>query len=293
MTQVIVLLTFLCFMSIQSFAAQEAIVYTPAAIIFADQQMSAAIGYLPKGKKVMVGEVKRNKGRVLPIVVSGKVAYIQVKDIITSEAYKDLNVSANQRIKRVISKSKRNSSFEFGHVGSASIHNLKHNLTNKETDEVYAVGVDKDFQFSGFFIRGHKRHSDWNKTRFSFESLSGSYDDLDIAKKEVMQIVSMNIDKVYTLINFERFKIGALIGASLIPYASYRVDSDFKLSGNGWGAYVGLEMELRVTDRVSLFIEGSSRSTQIGSFERPKNLNKDIEILLTQNIFNAGLAYNF
>ena len=62
-------------------AAQYGLVSAAKAVIYADVQMQAPIGFLKRGKKVLVGEVSRGIGQVLPIVVSGKLAYIQKEDL--------------------------------------------------------------------------------------------------------------------------------------------------------------------------------------------------------------------
>ncbi len=62
-------------------AAQIAVVSVPKAVIFSDQNLTTPLGYIAYGKKVRVGEVERKDGTVLPIVISGRIAYIQIKDI--------------------------------------------------------------------------------------------------------------------------------------------------------------------------------------------------------------------
>ena len=62
-------------------AAQYAVVSSKKAVIFSDVSLESPIGYINRGKKIKVGEVKRRHGTILPVVVSGRVAYIQVKDL--------------------------------------------------------------------------------------------------------------------------------------------------------------------------------------------------------------------
>jgi hypothetical protein len=66
-------------------AAQIGLVIAPKAIVYADQQLTTPIGYIKNGKKVKVGEVKRQKGTVLPIIISGRVAFIKTMDIALQE----------------------------------------------------------------------------------------------------------------------------------------------------------------------------------------------------------------
>lgn len=70
-------------------AAKTALVIAPKAVIFGDQKLSVPLGYVRQGRKLKVGEVKRKRGTIVPIVVSGKIAYIQTKDIVISQDEED------------------------------------------------------------------------------------------------------------------------------------------------------------------------------------------------------------
>ena len=56
-------------------------VSTSKAIIYADKELTLPLGYVTMGKELRVGEVARKGGQVLPLIVSGKIAYIRVSDI--------------------------------------------------------------------------------------------------------------------------------------------------------------------------------------------------------------------
>lgn len=81
-------LLLLCAFSFSAFAAQIAVISVPKAIVYSDQNLTTPLGYIAYGKKIRVGEVERKDGTVLPLVISGRIAYIQTKDIIV----KSLNV---------------------------------------------------------------------------------------------------------------------------------------------------------------------------------------------------------
>lgn len=88
-------------------AAQTAIVNVEKAKIYADKQMSTPIGYIPIGTKVRVGEVPRNRGQVLPIIVSKRVAYIRIQDIVFDRV----------NIKGLVQTSRANSRAIFEKIG--------------------------------------------------------------------------------------------------------------------------------------------------------------------------------
>lgn len=62
-------------------AAYNAIISSPRAIIYSDDKLSSPLGFVRKGKRVLVGEVTRKRGRVFTTVLSGKIVYIKSKDI--------------------------------------------------------------------------------------------------------------------------------------------------------------------------------------------------------------------
>lgn len=77
----ITLLTLLYIFCSQVLGSQVAVINVPKAVIFSDQKLTTAIGYISYGKKIKVGEVEKKDGTILPVIVSGRVAYIQIKDI--------------------------------------------------------------------------------------------------------------------------------------------------------------------------------------------------------------------
>lgn len=78
--KVLILLS-LCIASLSAHAFKAAVVNVPETIVYSDLAMTSAIGFIRGGKVLRVGEKARMKGTLVPIVVSGRVAYIQTKDI--------------------------------------------------------------------------------------------------------------------------------------------------------------------------------------------------------------------
>lgn len=74
----------LLLVSCNIFAIQYAVIQKYKAKVYADKELTSPIGYISKGKKVKVGEVLREYGTVLPIAISGRIAYIKVDDLYLS-----------------------------------------------------------------------------------------------------------------------------------------------------------------------------------------------------------------
>lgn len=72
-------------------ASQLTVVTSSKAIIYADRQLSTPIGYLPSGKNVRVGEGLQRGGKILPILITGKIAYIKVEDLDLREKYQGIS----------------------------------------------------------------------------------------------------------------------------------------------------------------------------------------------------------
>lgn len=64
-----------------TWASQVGIVISKKAIIYADIERKSPIGYVKKGKRLAVGEVKRRQGEVLPVDVNGKLGWIETKNL--------------------------------------------------------------------------------------------------------------------------------------------------------------------------------------------------------------------
>ena len=81
------------------FAYQVAFIRESRALIYADPDLKVPIGYLSKGKKIRVGEVKRNSGQALPLILSGKIVYIKVDDLVLKDQKTEQYVATeNQHI---------------------------------------------------------------------------------------------------------------------------------------------------------------------------------------------------
>jgi len=75
------LLIFILALSQDLIAAQRAVVDVRQAIIYADLNQQSPIGYVGRGKQLLVGDVKRRNKSMLPVMVNGQVAWIKVNDI--------------------------------------------------------------------------------------------------------------------------------------------------------------------------------------------------------------------
>lgn len=67
--------------SFSAMAIRTAVVNTEKTIVYSDMTLDSPIGYIRGGKTLKVGKKARMKGTIVPIIVSGRVAYVQTKDL--------------------------------------------------------------------------------------------------------------------------------------------------------------------------------------------------------------------
>jgi hypothetical protein len=90
-----ILIIFL-FFNFSVFAVQSAIVRSSRAVVYADIYLKSPIGYLTRGKEIIVGKRKRLNDKVIPTVIERKVVWMKVDDLIL-ESEKSL-VSQNKTV---------------------------------------------------------------------------------------------------------------------------------------------------------------------------------------------------
>lgn len=74
----------LALLCLETLAAKVATVTTAKAVVFADKELTSPLGYVRFGKKVRVSDNPIGIGDIYAVIVSGRVAYIQAKDLSVS-----------------------------------------------------------------------------------------------------------------------------------------------------------------------------------------------------------------
>ena len=78
----IIISLFLLLIALEIKASQSAIVRSTRAVVYADIYMKSPIGYLSRGKKIIVGEKKRLNDKVIPTIIDRKVVWMKVDDLV-------------------------------------------------------------------------------------------------------------------------------------------------------------------------------------------------------------------
>lgn len=236
----------LAFLSLNASAAQWAKVTSEKAVIYADQQKSASIGFVSKGKKVRVGEVLRHHGELLPIVINGRIAYIKIEDLNLSQS-EELLASPAQRIVKKATEKTSERRFALSYNGMAS----SIQTTSAESETLF---------FNGGGIRGYitdlKKRRSW---RLGIDLISATFENEDYT----LDISSISAEYAINAIQTEYYDLQLYAGGSAIPYTQYARASDFKENGYGAGASVGIEMIFKSFGDVGLHIDGNYQYTQL------------------------------
>lgn len=248
--------TVLCLLlSFKSFGADWAVVISDKAIIYADAQMSASIGYLSKGRKIRVGEKPKNNGRVLPLIIQKKVAYIKISDIERSS-----NVAAVENVKTRISErtAKTMGSSKFALLIGSSVSNI-----------YFPESATADTEYSMLFVGGGIRV--YREEGSSNSGLKGSLE-YSTGKRDDEEITTFSIpfDYYYKIIHNKILELHLSAGLSIVPFAEYKLGSEFTLNGNGYGAQVGSEIVFKFS-KIGLHFEGLYEYKKLMGFKLPDN----------------------
>lgn len=262
-------------------AAQWATVLSDRAVIFSDQAMQSPIGYIRKGKRIRVGEKVRSNGMLLPVVISGKIAYIKVDDINSNTKLTQLQ-SATERL-----KSGKKSEFEkrisLIYAGYASVISI-----DEESSYSGDTYDGKIFYFNGGGLRGYTTNINTNTTwRLTFDYGT------TLVEKNKYDLLNLAAEYSYNIIQVSNYDLRLYGGALIIPYAQYSYDDLFTVNGYGAGASVGLEMVFKIIDGIGFHIDGGYTYSKLFFRLPTQTLIDKHEPSFHGAKFTAGLSFAF
>lgn len=270
----VLLATFLCSGAVQ--ASQEAVVLVEKAIIYSDHTLKSPIGYLTRGKKVLVGEKKRNKGRVLPTVLNGRIVYIRVSDIqTTAQALDEENIQEKIKRKMLASNPQQ---FEFRYLQySAQVSNPAEENSETETYSMRGGGI------KGHILSNSSRQS----YRLSMDFLEGTKDD------GTFRMLNLDFELAFALIIAGKSRFNLYAGLSLSPHSQFKAGSLYTKNAYGYGALAGGELAIGITQRASVHINGAYHYKKLTGFNLPKEVDMELEPVFSGVMLTAGLSYSF
>jgi hypothetical protein len=276
------LLYFFILLSSYSYAAQWATVSADKAVIYSDQQMTSAIGFIKRGKKVRVGEVARNKGSLLPIIVDKKIAYIRIIDLKSAKEEK-LVTSATARRKDIQQNKK-----------SQSRLGLSYSRFMLQMENIEDSASTDNYAFNGGALKGYLNKK---KSRVSYAAEIEYALASDENDKNVFEMYSFNFDVMYRIINFDNLSFSVLLGGVLVPLSQYTYDDLFTQNSSGLGGVAGAEVFLGLKEGLGIHANLKYKYIEMFGYDVPKN--EDLGLASTYDptfsgvSFQASLTYAF
>lgn len=263
---------------VRTFAARNATVTKERAIIWADAQRSAPIGYARQGKVLRVGEKEREKGQVLPVIVSGRIGYISVDDIVIDEDRK-ADTDEDRQLTRFQKATKQR--YRDYAMGSLVFYSAT------ESANTAAGRPQKQWVFSGGQLKGEVRTTnDRLNVNFLFEYLYG------VSENEAFRMFELGAGVSYAVWNRRDFKIRLEAAGLFVPWAQYESAPFFTLNGYGAGAYAQASAIYFFSETWGVEVAGGFHAMKLMGIDRPSPF-KDFSPLFIGQRFQLGLSGRF
>lgn len=258
-------------------ASQPAVVIVEKAVVYADAQMSAAVGFIRKGKRIKIGKNSRNHSQVYPLVVSGRVAYIKVNDVSTETQSAGSKELVAERFKKNTQQDFKSnySAYVFSYASQITLANPNGNLKNSSSVDWTGAGISGSAQLN----------SHWDL------DIMLNYMNAKIQTEE-FQAIEFGAGSSYRLIEIGRFqtKIGAYFKA--IPFANYSLGDLFRVNGFGFGTGANAKMIYRLGKHFGIEGAAGFDYTKITGLKAPKPY-KEMSPSFIGSRLAVGLNYQF
>jgi hypothetical protein len=254
-------------------AKQQAMVISEKAVIYSDIQMTSPVGYVPRGKKIVVGSIPRNKAQVYPIIVSGKIAYIRTRDVTTEKESMDSERLVAERFQKTAASNLR-SKFALDYFAFNSQIDLGKDLPlNKAALTWHGISLrgevilkhDFDFQIITNFMMTEHENSNF-------------------------KVVEFGLGSGYRLIDAKRFKVKAEVQALAVPFSSYSEGNDFRVNSYGYTLGAGLNLHYLFNDHWGMEVTGGIYRTSLLKFDTPSPY-ESVSPTFTGNRLGFGINY--
>jgi hypothetical protein len=258
-------------------AAQEAVIITERAVIYSDKEMKSPIGFVSHGKKIMVGEIARNKGQVYPTIVSGKVAYVRVLDVSTAKDDTITNQVTARRFGKVAEKT-----FSSKVVASYFAYHtqIRQNETNGDVLDKSAL------MWHGASLKGEILV----KNSFDVQIIT-NYMQLEEGS-ETYRAVEFGAGLAYRLIDVKKF-LARIEGQFLsVPFVTYSINDDFRVKSYGYTVGAGANITYLFDQNWGAEAYAGVYQTKFLGFKTPGTY-KDFSPTFTGNRIGIGMNYTY
>lgn len=248
-----------------AYAAQWAVISVDKAVIYSDMKMESSIGYLKRGKKIRVGEIPKNRGRLLPVLLGKRVGYVRIKDIELASGKKNMShLVKRYRDKREEITYKR----RYG-LGVSMAYSLGQNEFN-------GLNEDGSKFFYGAAIRAYQKNLKTDldiKIGLDYRT----YSEEDKGFTTYTQMTSFYITKNFYSTMYDDYYIDIYLGPVLAPYVETGVDDLIKLTGQALGADVTADIRMPYSSKVDFHLEATYELLRYLNFDVPDDIAAEDE----------------
>ncbi len=240
----------------ETFAAQFAMVSADKAVIYSDEQMTSAIGFVRKGKKIKVGEIARNKAQVYPVIVSGRMGWIRVEDVTTEKESADSDHLVAERFQKKTRRTDRsNSLYSLSYLQFASQISL-----DKQNGQ---IANNDAISWTGFSVRGQSWLSnDWDlEVLFNFLTAQ--------REEEKFRMLEIGMGGGYKIFNIGDLSLKINGQALMIPFATYELGSLYRKRSYGATLGGGLNLGYRFGTNWGAEVYGGFYYAKFFKFDAP------------------------
>lgn len=258
-------------------AAQFALVKEERAIVYADIHMTSPVGYLSKGKKILVSDKSKNKGQVYALIVSGRVAYISSADVSTEiESVGTSDLSA-ERYKLQTFKKRHTSYSLLGHIFPSKINFDKSNG---------GIAPGDMLTWTGISMKGSTETKSEYDLDFIFNYMIAS------GSKEKFRAVELGLGLSWKILKSNKTDFKFYTHGLIIPFTSYEVEDQFRKNAFGFGAGAGINASQLLTKNLGIEIFAGVYANKFSTFNSPAPYNQLAPWLIGPRL-GAGLNYHY
>lgn len=274
-------------------------IIVPRAIVYADENMATPLGYISNGKLITVGNPRKLNPDLVPTLVSGRIAYIEIKDFEYQDEKLNQNSSSNYLkehnidtvLKSQSDKLNENNTFSFQvgrYYGGQDFANLVKNLEDKNASWITYTTLNFSHRppTSKFFWGGDFQYHFFNEEGLHFKSF----------------IFSPSMG--YVLIRNLAFSIEAFFNLDIGSSTYLTIDNNYSDDPQGFmlGPQYGVRVVLSPKTSYKLFGSLSYRNYKCYSLKNIKRISPtdstaEIDVPNLENIsgvdLGAGLTFEF
>tara|TARA_R110002072_G_scaffold276051_1_gene437602 strand:- start:361244 stop:362125 length:882 start_codon:yes stop_codon:yes gene_type:complete len=280
MYKALLIFTTYTFFSLCVSAAQLATVKVNRAVIYGDMAMKVPLGYVKKGKKLQVGEVKRKRGRILPVAINGRVGWIKTNDIVLDDEVREFEAGPKVFEHEILTADREAEEERYDPMSENNYIMLRMGNFSASEESLNVVNSTGSSSYTASMMSLYFEH------RHPYKSYAWGAG-LDYYKLE-SDLITYQVPTLKGQVNYIPFKFKFI---SLEAFGAFHISSDVKVKSAGLGTNSGVMYGLEYGALARLFPD-SKIGASAGLSILEGNL-RNIEAVENTNNFNSAVISKF